>query len=56
MSIILDAVYENGVIRPLKRVQFKESERLKIVVTDDAREEDGSSEAMTVLVGNKESQ
>ena len=45
MSIVLDAVYENGVIRPLTRVQFKESQRLKIVVADDSWEKDLRREA-----------
>lgn len=49
MRKVLDAVYENGVIRPLKRVRFKESQRLKIIVANDSWEKDLEREELDLL-------
>ena len=39
MSKIIDAIYENGIFRPLRKLRLKERQRVKIEILS---EEDGS--------------
>ena len=34
MSKIIDAIYENGVFKPLKKIKFPEHKKLKIIIAD----------------------
>ncbi len=38
MPKIIEAIYENGVFKPLEKVDLKEGERVKIRVEKDKRE------------------
>jgi predicted DNA-binding antitoxin AbrB/MazE fold protein len=37
MSITFEATYENGVLRPLTPVPFKENEKVTVIVDDEVR-------------------
>jgi predicted DNA-binding antitoxin AbrB/MazE fold protein len=34
MSKIIDAIYENGVFKPLKKIKLPEHKKLKIIIAD----------------------
>ncbi len=38
MPKIIEAVYENGVIKPLERVEIREGEIVRIIIEDDVVE------------------
>ncbi len=40
MSIVVEAVYENGVLKPLKKLNLREGERVKITITREGDIED----------------
>jgi len=37
MSKVIEVIYENGVFKPLEKVDLKEGEKLKIVIKTDIR-------------------
>jgi predicted DNA-binding antitoxin AbrB/MazE fold protein len=39
MSKVIDAVFENGVFKPLKKVRFHEHERVKLTISPAVQEE-----------------
>ncbi len=37
MSKIIDAIFENGVFKPLKRVDIKEHEKVKVILANEVK-------------------
>lgn len=43
MTTVIEAVFENGVFRPLVEADFKEHHRYKVIIEETAPESDGQS-------------